>query len=57
MAGSIPINGTLYFVRNSFIAFVVAVLQATMIILQFSSSKSSVFLQLSAIISSFDFNP
>jgi len=53
IAGSIPINGTLYLALNSLMAFVVAVLQATTIILQPNSKRSSVFLKLSAIISSF----
>ena len=35
MAGSIPIKGTSYLVLHSLIALVVAVLQATTIILQF----------------------
>jgi len=35
MAGSIPIKGTSYLALNSLIAFVVAVLQATTIILAF----------------------
>ena len=45
-------KGTLYFARNSCMALVVAVLQATIMILQFNSNSSSVFLQLKAIISS-----
>ena len=43
IAGSIPMNGTLYFNLNSLIALVVAVLQATTIILLFLFNKSSFF--------------
>ena len=43
IAGSIPIKGMEYFSLKISIAFVVAVLQATIIILQFLFSKISVF--------------
>ena len=43
IAGSIPINGTLYFSLKCEIAFVVAVLQAITIILQFLFNRNSVF--------------
>ena len=54
MAGSIPINGILNLSRSTVMAFVVAVLQATTIILQPFSNNSSVFFILNDIISSFD---
>ena len=57
MAGSIPINGTLNLPRSTVMAFVVAVLQATTIILQPFSNNSSVFFILNDIISSFDLLP
>jgi hypothetical protein len=55
IAGSIPMNGILYFALNSCMAFVVAVLQATTINLQSIFNNSSVFLIHNAMISSFDF--
>jgi hypothetical protein len=45
IAGSIPIKGTVYFSRKKAIALVVAVLQATTIILAFLLSRNSVFLR------------
>ena len=57
IAGSIPINGTLYRSRRIVIAFVVAVLQATTIILHPFSISSSVFFIQNDIISSLDLLP
>lgn len=54
IAGSIPIIGVSYLFLRTEIAFVVAVLQATIIILHFKLSSLSTFLILSAIMSSAD---
>ena len=54
IAGSIPIKGMEYFSLKISIALVVAVLQATIIILQFLFSKISVFFILMLLIAFFN---
>ena len=57
IAGSIPMKGISYFFLRIEIAFVVAVLQATIIIFAFLLRRNSVFFILNSIIFSFDFLP